>query len=260
VRNSDPRMQPLRSRLRRPASASSVTGSLPILFFGDLFRACVASVGLNPSDREYQDRAAAELQGRLRRFETLTSLGAAHREELTDQQSDRAIGAMTSYFDAGRPSYTTWFGHLANVFEGMGYSYRDRSATHLDLVQEATFPTWSALEQRAPAEASALLRSDRDFLAWQLVSFDLEGVLSNGAGVSRRLRDLLEARELVHGKIARITWRVSAARIGQRSLWVAEWNLPLVRATGLGKVGELELGRTLRAALSSSGLIPSSSQ
>src|SRR5437867_2169031 len=114
-------MKLLRSRLRRPASASSVRGSLPILFFGDLFRARVASVGFNPSDREYQDRAAAELQGRLRRLETLTSLGAAHREELTDKQCDRAIAAMTSYFDQGRPSYTTWFGHLANVFEGIGY-------------------------------------------------------------------------------------------------------------------------------------------
>src|SRR5688572_4573519 len=69
----------LRQRLRRAPSASSVSRTIPVLCFGDLLSADVATVGLNPSDREYVDRMGALLTGASQRFETLDSLGAADR-------------------------------------------------------------------------------------------------------------------------------------------------------------------------------------
>jgi hypothetical protein len=45
------------------------------VFFGDLFRADVATVGLNPSDQEYLSKAGEMLAGRAQRFATLASLG-----------------------------------------------------------------------------------------------------------------------------------------------------------------------------------------
>ncbi len=69
----------LYERLRRPPSPSSVHGSLPVLAFGDLFKAGIATVGLNPSRREFLDNHGRELDGPKRRFETLGSLGARDR-------------------------------------------------------------------------------------------------------------------------------------------------------------------------------------
>ena len=63
-------------RLRRDASVVPVPSSLPVLFFGDLLTARVATVGINPSWQEYLGPDKRELTGNRRRFETLTSLVA----------------------------------------------------------------------------------------------------------------------------------------------------------------------------------------
>ena len=85
------------ARLRRPASVSSVASSLPVLFFGNIFEASVATVGLNPSDREYLDDRGAELRDDRRRFETLGSLGATDRMKLSEGQCSQAIMTMVNY-------------------------------------------------------------------------------------------------------------------------------------------------------------------
>src|SRR5712692_8114276 len=90
----------LRGRLRRAPSRSTVPGSLPVLFFGDLFTARIATLGLNPSDQEYLTPSVYELIGASRRFETLTSLGAQDRALLTVDQCDRAVERMRDYFRA----------------------------------------------------------------------------------------------------------------------------------------------------------------
>ena len=103
---SDPqRTDLMHTRLRRAPSRSSVPGSLPVLFFGDLFQARAVTVGLNPSDREYVDRSGNELEGALRRFETMASLGAAARDALTADQCERAIATMRDYYGPGKPVY-----------------------------------------------------------------------------------------------------------------------------------------------------------
>lgn len=96
----------LHDRLRRPPGQSSVPGSLPVVFFGDLFTARVATVGLNPSHQEYLDRSGNERCGALRRFETLHSLRAPDRASLSVEQCDRAIATMRTYFQPGKPVYS----------------------------------------------------------------------------------------------------------------------------------------------------------
>ena len=114
----------LYARPRRHSSHSSVVGSLPILFFGDLFTARIATVGLNPSDKEYLDRQGSELDGPWRRFETLNSLGAAGRGELTESQCDQAIATMRAYYRPRKPVYA-WFRSLDRVVRGLGFHYED---------------------------------------------------------------------------------------------------------------------------------------
>jgi hypothetical protein len=238
----------LHARLRQPPSASSVPQSLPVLFFGDLFTAGVATVALNPSDKEYLDRGGVELEGAARRFETLTSLGVADRSSLTDEQCDRAIQKMRTYYQPGKPSYD-WFQALDRVTRAMGYSYEIGEVAHLDLAQEATNPTWSKLAQTSPMEFAALRASDLPFLRWQLETFPLHTVICDGRTAFTEVSRLIGGQVQKEGRLQRVTWYVGAATLNGRRVALAGWNIPLARPTGLGAVGEPELGRILKSHL-----------
>jgi hypothetical protein len=222
-----------------------VDGALPVLFFGDLFQARVATIGINPSKREYLDTEGYELTGSERRFETLTSLGARDRASLTDEQCERAVDTMRNYFQPAKPVYR-WFRSLDRVMQAMGYSYRRREVCHLDLVQEATDPTWSGLPWE---EQSALASADRALLRWEIENSSLQAVICNGRSVLDAVCDLLGATSVRTGTLARITWRVGTAEAKGRLIGVAGWNIPLARPTGLGIAGEDDLGRCLATHL-----------
>src|SRR6266699_3693586 len=55
----------------------------PVPCFGDLTRATVATLGLNPSNREFVDDAGRELDGPHRRLHTLKSLGLSRWSDVT---------------------------------------------------------------------------------------------------------------------------------------------------------------------------------
>jgi hypothetical protein len=225
-----------------------------VLFFGDLLTAKIATVGLNPSRREYTDNQNAELDGPARRFETLASLGAEKRAELTAQQCDRAITTMRAYFDPGKPAYS-WFASLGRVVEGMGYQYRAREVAHLDLVQEATDPTWSALLQQNPDEARSLLDADAPFLRWQIETFPLLALVCNGRTTFDNVVRLTEARIVAQDKIGRFTSYVALGNSGQRTVAVVGWNIPLARPTGLSASGQVSLGAQFKQRLNDLGVL-----
>lgn len=230
----------LRERLRSEPSASSVRGSLPVLFFGDALAAGVATVGLNPSKFEYLDRKGRLLSGRSQRFATLASLGAPSRLALSDAQAEEAIALMRAYYDTGKPVYGSYFRHLTNFLNGMGVSYGERGATHLDLVQEPTDPVWNAL---ARDEQARLLERDLVFLGWQLAHLPrLRAIVCAGATVSRELRRWLAVDVRAQGAVRRIRWWLGTATAGGRELAIGGWNYPLDRPTGLGTSGEIALG------------------
>lgn len=213
-----------------------------MLFFGDLFGASVATVGLNPSDREYLTRGGEMLSGSSQRFATSKSLGASDRVALTDVQCDQAIDVMRNYYEEGKPVYGSWFNALTRVVVGFGVSFRERSAAHLDLVQEATTPVWSGLPD---AEKQALLERDLPFLAWEIGAYSLTTVICTGKTVGDHVRRLFGVTTDAEGTLARIRWWAGHAEVGDRVVGFAGWNYPLARATGLGVAGETELGRLL---------------
>jgi hypothetical protein len=246
----------LSDRLRRPESPSTVPGSLPVLFFGDLPLARVATVSLNPSKREYLSAKGEELRGLNRRFETLGSLGARDRRTLDPGQCSRAISTMRGYFDPGRPVYS-WFNGLARVLDGMGTPYWKRQAAHLDLVQEAIDPTWSTLSAERPEEARTLLDQDQGFLRWQIETFPLQVLVCNGRSTFDAVSRLLGAEVVRSEKVARLTWSVAMGEVGGRKVSVMGWNLPLARPTGLTSGGQVELGSLLRTELEQLGVTQS---
>jgi len=219
-----------------------------VLFFGDLFTAQIATIGINPSKREYLDRLGRELTGPDRRFHTLTSLEAGSRNELSAEQCDKAIEAMQAYFRRAKTVYG-WFKALDRVTRAIGCAYESGEAVHLDLVQEATDPTWSMLKQSNPEEAQTLLASDLPFLRWLIEAFPLKFLVCNGWTVFDVVRQILGARIVEQGRLARIVWSVATTRLGDRTIGVAGWNIPLSRPTGLGIQAEEALGRALRSHL-----------
>lgn len=245
---------PLYERLRRQASPSSVPGSLPVLFFGDLLSSRVATVGLNPSPHEFTDRQGRELDGAQRRFETLSSLGAESRADLSDEQCNWAIDTMRGYIDAGRPAYS-WFNSLGRVLAGMGVSYALRQACHLDLVQESTDPTWSRLSAGRPEEAGALLRQDLPFLHWEIASFPIDIVICNGRSVLDTVIAELGASVTAYEKPSRFAWTVAIADMDTRRVGVAGWNIPLARPTGMTSQDQVELGTLFLERLDSHGVV-----
>lgn len=221
-------------------------GTLPILFFGDLFTAEVASVGLNPSDQEYVTKAGQMLAGSAQRFATLDSVAAEGRASLSDAQCDEAIEWMRGYYDEGKPVYGTWFNALSRVVEGFGASFRARTAAHLDLVQESTSPVWSEL----PAgEKEALLARDLPFLEWEIRAFAPRAVICTGKTVTVHVRRAFDVQVAEEGALARIKWWAGHADVDGREVGFVGWNYPLARATGLGGSGESELGRLLAEKL-----------
>lgn len=238
----------LLGRLRRAPSASTVPNSLPVLFFGSISTATIATVGLNPSDRECLDKDGSELTGSKRRFETLTSLGAETRAALTDEHCRRAIERMEGYFRPGMPIYS-WFRALDRVTGAMGATYEQGEVVHLDLVQEATDPTWSNLARTSPNEFTTLRAADLPFLRWQLETFPLQTVLCNGRTVFDGVIGLLQAETIETDRIERITWTLARADVNGRMVHVVGWNLPLARPTGLGTEGERRFGQLLAERL-----------
>jgi hypothetical protein len=236
----------LYARLRRPPSPATVPGTLPVLFFGDLFAAEIATVGLNPSDQEYVSKKGGMLTGAAQRFATLASLGAADRPSLTDPQCNAAIERMRDYYEAGKPVYGSWFNALARVVNGLGAGFRERSAAHLDLVQESTSPVWGDLPS---GQKTALLEQDLPFLTWELRTFPLRAVICTGKTVGVHVRRQLGVEVAEEGSLARIKWWVGHAHIGGRPVGFAGWNYPLARPTGLGAEGETRLGQLLAERL-----------
>jgi hypothetical protein len=99
---------------------------------------------INPSSHEFCGFDGGLLTEPKRRLATLKSLGAASTVALTKEQIQIVADECYSYFF--RNPYRRWFDPLDRlVRDGLGASYYDSSACHLDLVQWATsavFPTF----------------------------------------------------------------------------------------------------------------------
>src|SRR3954453_2939366 len=125
---------------RTPPSVNSfVQGSTPVISFGDALRAEVATIGIHPTRREFEEKGW--LRESKRRLATLESLGASPGEELSAEQAHDVVIDCNLYFE--RNPYWRWFKPLGELLDSaVGASYRHGPACHLDLVQWAPDPVW----------------------------------------------------------------------------------------------------------------------
>jgi hypothetical protein len=159
---------------------SLLSWGCPVPFFGDLSSARFATVGINPSNREFMDVRGRELQGDQRRLPTLRSLGLTRWGEANALHLREILEACALYFH--RNPYDRWFGVLEHVFEPSGLSFygRNPSACHIDLVPFATRTKWTLLPGD---ERRRLLASTSDALGLLLRDSNVEVLMLNGRSV-----------------------------------------------------------------------------
>lgn len=171
------------ARRLRPSDCLIVTGSTPVVSFGDITTSRVATLGINPSDREFVDNGKL-LEGDTRRLETLESLKAKDSEILTAEQAQTLLSGCYGYFKTGN-AYGNWFDILDQVINsGLGVSYYDDSACHLDLVQWATSTKWASLSKSIQIQ---LLDEGTRHLHDQLNNERITHVIVNGRAVWNEL-------------------------------------------------------------------------
>lgn len=118
-------------------------------------------------------------------------LGIKNPKSLNREQAIRVIKGCHDYFTGPETNPYEWFDRLEKfVLEPAGHTYRGpaASACHLDLVQWATDPVWDSIPNKSIKVN--LLKDDKEFLRYQLTSYDFEVVYLNGGTVLRQFREL----------------------------------------------------------------------
>lgn len=184
----------------------------PIPSFGDATTARVATVGLNPSWREFLDETGSELEGADRRFHTLNSLDLDSWVHADSGHLRLILQSCHEYFRSN--PYDAWFGVLDAVIAGTGASYygSEPSACHLDLIPFATTRRWNDLTGWQQAR---LLELSNDLLLHLLRESTIQLLILNGRGVVTRFES------------------VAGVELSGQSM--KEWTLP--RRGGAGVVG-----------------------
>ena len=177
------------ARLNNPISPKLdvIPWSCPILSFGDMTHAKIATVGINPSNREFVDAQGIELAGKERRFHTLKSLGISNWNNISDIHLELIIDTCRNYFN--RNPYNSWFKSLNNIISGTKASYYDsiNTACHLDLIPYATARKWTEL---SPGQRSALIDLAGDTLALILKRSSIKLLVLNGKSVVNHLEEI----------------------------------------------------------------------
>ena len=171
-----------------PAGAVSevVTGSTPVVAFGDPRNASVATLGINPSWHEFLADDGSLLSGSKRRLATLTSLNAKDTALLDLDQARTVFEDCAAYFQPDRNPYRRWFDPLDQVLRAaFGVSYYAGTACHLDLVQWATTPVWSELSR---STKGVLVREGLPYLRRLLSLGSIRIVLLNGRQVIEQIK------------------------------------------------------------------------
>lgn len=180
-------------RLERPimTETSVIQWGSPVPNFGDISKARVATLGLNPSNREFLDDDGVELRGPSRRFHTLNSLGLNSWSDADSNHLRMIIESCRTYFL--RNPYDRWFRRLNHILTGANVSYNEMAniACHLDLVPYATREKWTALTSR---QRTLLLAASNDTLGLLLRDSQIRVIILNGKAVVDGFQEICGTR------------------------------------------------------------------
>lgn len=192
--------------------AKVIPWSSPIPSFGDLSCSTVATLGLNPSNREFVDIHGNELDGDSRRFHTLKSLGIRNWRNANVEHHKMILDSCSQYFYQN--PYDGWFKGLDKIISGTKASYYDKTikACHLDLIPYATACKWTELSSQ---ERTLLLTLAGDTLGLLIKDSPIRLLILNG-------KTVIENLQVVAG-------------VNFKQVNITDWTLP--RKSGIGVKG-----------------------
>lgn len=157
-----------------------ITWGSPVPSFGNLHNSRIATLGLNPSNKEFLDNHGSELSGIERRFHTLNSLGISDWDEATVDHYQSILELCNEYFL--RNPYDAWFKRLDYLISGTAFSYYfpSNEACHLDLIPFATSTKWGELSNW---QRTTLLHRYSDLLGTLLKNSSIKVLILNGKSV-----------------------------------------------------------------------------
>ena len=176
-----------------PKDCHIVPYSTPVVSFGNPETSTVATLGINPSSREFLDDGMNLLSGSEKRLVDTEVLGLSREiESLSAEQAGEVIKGFFGYFE--KKPYK-WFSRLQKyVLDPAGASFEPSAidgvegACHLDLVQWATDPVWGDIKDKGIQKT--LLESDFEFLRFQLTNYEFKKLFLNGQEVVAQFKRL----------------------------------------------------------------------
>lgn len=212
--------------LKPPAGIGIIAGSTPVISFGDFTEARVATLGINPSSREFlsNGKLIESSKKRLVDFEVLDSKVSY---PLTRDQASQVWEGCIRYFNTGN-TYWSWFRPLENLLKATGgLSYKDGGVCHLDLSPWATDPVWGNLSK---AQKQELVNDGIDLLNWQTQYNQLDAIIFNGRQVYEVIKE---------------STKIEIRAIEPYRYVAGGKELTSELVTGEGPIGQLILGWTL---------------
>jgi hypothetical protein len=174
---------------RQTAGLELIRWGCPVPFFGHIESARLATVGINPSNREFVGTNGNELIGQNRRLPTLGSLGLSSWSQADFVALRAILQACREYFECN--PYDGWFGSLQRIIEPTGRSYYapGSDACHIDVVPWATVGKWGTL---SAVSRRQLARRAAEALADMIACSPLMMLVLNGKEVVRQFEALVE--------------------------------------------------------------------
>ena len=168
--------------MKSPPMKEYITpGSTPVVAFGNPMTAKVATIGINPAAQEFLDGKGNLLAEESRRLADFRSLGIEAYSEMNESLARKVLEESNSYFRKDESVYR-WFGDLQTyVLEPLGFSFKDSTAAHLDLVQWSTAPVWGQIDDHTARDT--LIQDDIRFLGEMLRAGSYGFVFMNGSKV-----------------------------------------------------------------------------
>jgi hypothetical protein len=119
-----------------PTNINIVDKSIPIVFFGNVEKAEIATLSLNPSNIEFEHNGP-------RRCVDRKELNVLNHQKLTREQAEIVYESLLIFFKVN--PYKTWFNPMNKLFQNKGYEYYNDKIVHLDISPWATSNKWDKL-------------------------------------------------------------------------------------------------------------------
>lgn len=174
-----------------PYNSDILQCSTPVICFGDINKSEIATLGINPSDKEFVDNKGNFLLNSSLRFQNCYSLKQTDLTLLNTKQTDLVFDYCCNYFKNPNP-YKKWFDVIENyILSFLNVSYYDNTCCHIDLIQWATKDKWRDLSQ---ISKNNLLDNDFSFFIKLLKFQKIKILLINGIGIFNILNKKLSLR------------------------------------------------------------------